>query len=220
MATAINISPRAGAAAGINPVPNEVGDLWSIALIGSLPGNVATSSTWYYRQVSNFSDQDDPAQDLNDAFITGVGAPWELLKILLSNEFQLQCTVVRNLSQDQSFTNTFQVDAGGEGNVVGEIHSTNTVVKLRIQADGQNVKERKVIYLPGFPQSNIVDSKVAQAQLAVADAAINAMYTINGPVGTWSWQYTSDPEANDTPAENAHLSCFIGRLKGRTPSLC
>ena len=78
---------------------------------------------------------------------------------------------------------------------------------------------RKVIYIPGVAQVNIADSKPAQASLPLWTAGINAMATVQN-VGTWSWQYTDNPADPDRPAANAHVGCFLRRLKSRTPALC
>ncbi len=220
MATSVNISPLSGSAPGANPIVNEVGDLWSITLVGSLPGNVATSTTFYYRQASSFSATEDPAADLNAAFMETPGVAWELLRLLLSDSFQVDCTIVRNLSQDKAFTNTFAI-TGGEGVVLtGEVVSSNTVVRLRYMDEAGNSKARKVIYLPGVDQSFISDSKIVSVQLPVANAFIDSLYTLTGAIGLWSWQYTQDPTDPDTPAANGHIACFIGRLKSRSPALC
>lgn len=220
MAVATNVTPAAGAVGGSNAVVNDVGDLWELTMVGQMSGNVATASTWNYRQATNFTPAQNPAQDLVNAFVNQPGNPLFLVQVLLSDTFSFVCALARNLSQPKSFTNTFTITQGDGGVNGGEINSSNTVQRIIIMDEAGDTRARKSIYIPGIDQSFIVDSKLTQAGRGFLESAIDAMYTINGPIGTWSWQYTNDPDDGDRPAANAHGACFISRLKSRTPALC
>lgn len=220
MATSTNVTPVAGAVPGSNAVVNEVGDLWELTLVGQMSGNVATASTWNYRQATSFSADQNPAQDLVNAFVEGVGTPLPVITSLQSDTFAFVCALARNLSQPKSFTNTFTIQDGAGGIVGGEINSSNTVQRIIIMDAAGQTRARKSIYLPGIDQQWISDSKLSAAGRGLLVAAIDAMYTLTGAIGLWSWQYTSDPEDPDRPAANAFPACFISRLKSRTPALC
>ena len=220
MATSTNITPAAGSVSGANPVVNEVGDLWELTMIGQMPGNVATATTWNYRQASTFAANENPAQDLVDAFILSAGNPLFPLLAVCSDSFSYVCALARNISQPKSFTNTFTIDAAVGGVLTGEINSSQTVQRILFMDEAGNTRARKSIFIAGVDQSFIADSKMTAAGEAIFESAIDAMYSLQGAIGIWSWQYTNDPEDADRPAANAHPACFISRLKSRTPALC
>lgn len=220
MATFSNVTPAERSASGSQSVINNPDDLWLVQIKGTLPDSVSTSTGFVFRQVSSFSEAENPAADLMSAFFTEVNNPWDKLILVLSDKFTAACVTISNLSVPKSFTNTFTIQAGSGGVLLSEVNSSQSIHRIRYMDVDGNLKARRSIYIPGIANSFISDSKITGAGVTLLTDFINSLYTINGPIGEWQWSYTSDPEKPQSDAANGHPAIFTGRLKSRRPSLC
>lgn len=199
---------------------SDTGDLWSIDMRGEMPGNVATTTRFVFRQGEDFGQDQNPAEDLLNAFFVAADSPFSKLKAMLATSFTAVCAVVTNLDDAKAFVQVFNiVDGSGDIIDVGVL-STYAVVRLKYADELGRLQARKSIYVPGIAKSQIADSRLTTTGEFRFKVFVDSLRLLNGAVSPWHWSYETDPTKPQADARNGHSACFVSSLRSRRPSVC
>lgn len=196
-----------------------VGDVWKLDLRGSFSDNVATSTTFLFRQNDSYDPNINVAQQLVDDFSADPGGPLQPLLFMCSSRVEYVCAIVTNLAIENSLAETFSL-SGAEGQVPIEIMATIATTNIKYQDDTGNAGRLKTMYIPAPIQTFIVNGVLTDGQIGAGFNFIDQLYNFGGVGGVnWSWVYGL-VDGNYERANGAFVDPFVGRLYSRNPSLC